>query len=216
MVSSGEGISELFRELGADEIVEGGQTNNPSTNDFIEAFNKIYADNIFVFPNNSNIIMAASQAAEIYESAKVHVIPTKSMGAGYVAISSMGFDPDADPEMLIKEAEEAIGRITSAYISPAVRDVEMNGVRVTEGDTMGIIAKEIVISGPDKLASTHGLIDILLAGTDKYMLTVFCGKDSTVEEKEELESYMQNNYPDVEAYFIDGGQEVYPFLFVAE
>ncbi len=216
MVSSGDGISDLFRELGADEIVEGGQTNNPSTSDFIEAFDKINAANIFVFPNNSNIIMAASQAAEIYENAKVHVIPTKSMGAGYVAISSMGFDPDAEPEILIQEAEEAIGRITSAYISPAVRDVEMNGVRVTEGDTMGIIAKEIVISGPDKLASTHGLIDILLADTGKFMLTVFCGKDSTAEEKEELEGYMQHNYPDIEAYFIDGGQEVYPFLFVAE
>ena len=81
---------------------------------------------------------------------------------------------------------------------------------------MGIIAKEIVISGPDKLASTLGLVDILLADSDKYMLTVFCGKDSTPEEKEKVEKYVNEIHPDVEAYFIDGGQEVYPFLFVAE
>ena len=88
-VSNGEGISNLFRDLGCDEIVEGGQTNNPSTNDFIDAFDKINAESIFVFPNNGNIIMAAGQAAEIYEKAKIYVIPTKSIGAGYVAMSSM-------------------------------------------------------------------------------------------------------------------------------
>ncbi len=216
MVSNGDGISELFREMGADEIVSGGQTNNPSTNDFIDAFGRINAESIFVFPNNSNIIMAASQAAEIYENATVYVVPTKSMGAGYVAVSSMGFDMEENADNLMAEATEAIGRITSAYISPAVRDVDMNGVHVTEGDTMGIIAKEIVISGPDKIASTFGLIDILLTDTGKYMLTVFCGKDTTSEEKAKLEKYVSETYPDIEAYFIDGGQEVYPFLFVAE
>ena len=215
MVSNGEGISNLFVELGADQIVEGGQTNNPSTNDFIDAFDKINAENIFVFPNNSNIIMAATQAAEIYEQAKVYIIPTKSIGAGYVALTSMNFD-FSEPDDLVKEANESIERITAAYISPAVRDVEINGVRVTEGDTMGIIAKEIVISGPDRMASIYGLIDILLADGDKFMLTSFCGKDLTAEEKETLEKYMADTYPLVEAYFIDGGQEVYPLLFVAE
>lgn len=214
-VSNGAGISYLFRELGTDQIVEGGQTNNPSTNDFIDAFDKINAENIFVFPNNGNIIMAAGQAAEIYEKAKVYVVPTKSIGAGYVAMSTMSFDM-SEPEQLLAEADEAIGRITSAYISPAVRDADMNGVHVTEGDTMGIIAKEIVISGPDKMVSTYGLIDIMLADENKFMITVFYGKDATSEEREQLESYMQKTYPHVEAYFTDGGQEIYPFLFVAE
>ncbi len=214
-VSNGEGISSLFRELGTDEIVEGGQTNNPSTNDFIDAFDKINAENIFVFPNNGNIIMAAGQAAEIYEKAKVYVVPTKSIGAGYVAMSTMGFDY-SEPEALMAEAEEAVSRITSAYISPAVRDADMNGVHVTEGDTMGIIAKEIVISGPDKMVSTYGLIDILLADTGRFMITVFHGKDATTEERDQLAEYMLKTYPTVEAYFVDGGQEIYPFLFVAE
>ena len=214
-VSNGEDISTLFRELGTDAIVEGGQTNNPSTSDFIEAFEKINAENIFVFPNNGNIIMAAGQAAEIYEKAKVYVVPTKSIGAGYVAMSSMSFD-FSEPDALMSEAEDAIGRITSAYISPAVRDADMNGVHVTDGDTMGIIAKEIVISGPDKMVSTYGLIDILLADHNKFMITVFYGKDATTEERDMLAEYMLNTYPEVEAYYVDGGQEIYPFLFVAE
>ncbi len=214
-VSNGAGISDLFRQLGTDEIVEGGQTNNPSTNDFIDAFGKINAESIFVFPNNGNIIMAAGQAAEIYEDAKIYVIPTKSIGAGYVALSSMNFEA-LEPDELIKEAEEAIGRIVAAAISPAIRDADMNGVHVNEGDTIGIVAKEIVISNPTREGAAHGLVDKLLADGEKFMLTVFCGKDATAEERAELESYIASTYPSIEAYFIDGGQEVYPYLFVAE
>ncbi len=214
-VSNGAGISDLFRQLGTDQIVEGGQTNNPSTNDFIDAFDKINAENIFVFPNNGNIIMAAGQAAEIYEKAKVYVVPSKSIGAGYVAMSSMSFD-FSEPDALMAEAEDAISRVTAAYVSPAVRDADMNGVHVTDGDTMGIIAKEIVISGPDKMVSTYGLIDILLKDHNKFMITVFFGKDATTEERDMLSEYMTLTYPDVEAYYVDGGQEIYPFLFVAE
>ena len=214
-VSSGDGISNLFRELGADQIVDGGQTNNPSTNDFIAAFDMINAENIFVFPNNGNIIMAAGQAAEIYEKAKVYVVPSKSIGAGYVAMSSMSFD-FSEPDDLMVEAKEAIDRITAAYVSPAVRDADMNGLHITDGDTMGIIGKEIVISGPDKMVSTYGLIDILLTETDRFMITIFHGKDATIEERDQLAEYMLNTYPLVEAYYVDGGQDIYPFLFVAE
>ena len=159
--------------------------------------------------------MAASQAAEIYEGAKVYVVPTKSIGAGYVAMSTMSFDT-SEPDELMAEAEDAITRITSAYVSPAVRDADINGVHVTEGDTMGIISKEIVISGPDKMVSTYGLIDIMLSETGKFMITVFYGKDATEEERKMLEEYMARTYTTVEAYFIDGGQDIYPFLFVAE
>ena len=214
-VSNGEGITNLFRELGADQIIEGGQTHNPSTNEFIDAFDKIHAENIFVFPNNGNIVMAAKQAAEIYEKAKVYVVPSKSIGAGYVAMSTMSFDL-GEPDDLIAEADEAIARITSAYVSPAVRDADMNGVHVTDGDTIGIIDKEIVISGPDKMVSTYGLIDIMLADHNKFMITVFHGKDASIEERDRLAEYMIETYPMVESYFIDAGQEIYPFMFVAE
>ena len=214
-VSNGAGISELFRQLGTDQIVEGGQTNNPSTSDFISAFEKMNAENIFVFPNNGNIIMAAGQAAEIYDGANVYVVPTKSIGAGYVALSSMNFDA-LEPPDLLKEAEDAISRIVSASISPAIRDADMNGVHVNEGDTIGIIAKEIVISEPTRKDAAHGLVDKLVADGDKFMLTVFCGKDASTEECAELEAYITKTYNWLEVYFIDGGQEVYPYLFVAE
>ena len=215
MVSNGPGIESIFRELGANEIVSGGQTNNPSTSDFIEAFKKINAENIFVFPNNSNIVMAASQAAEIYEDAKVYVVPAKTIGAGYVALSSMNFDTSS-PEELLAEADEAISRVTSAYISPAIRDADMNGVHVNEGDTIGIMNKEIVVSDPDKKAASFALIDLLLKSGDKFMLTVFVGTDATAAEGAMLEEYVRSAYPDVEIYTFDGGQEIYPYIFVAE
>lgn len=214
-VSNGGGISELFCQLGTDEIVEGGQTNNPSTSDFIDAFSKINAESIYVFPNNGNVIMAAGQAAEIYEKAKVYVIPTKSIGAGYVALSSMNFDTSS-PDALLEEANAAIERIVTAAVSPAIRDADMNGVHVNEGDTLGMINKEIVISVPTRKEAAHGIVDMLLRDDDKFMLTVFCGKDASAEESAELQSYVAKTHPGIEAYFIDGGQEVYPYLFVAE
>ena len=213
-VSSGSGISELFTQLGADEIVAGGQTNNPSTSDFLSAFAKINAEHIFVFPNNSNIVMAASQAAGIYEDAKVHVVPAKTIGAGYVALSSMNFD-SSEPEALISEAEEAIARIRGAYVSPAVRDTDLNGVHITSGDTIGVIDKEVVVSLPDRTEATHKLVEALL-DEGRFMVTIFCGVDASDEERAELEQFINDNRPGVEAYFLDGGQDIYPYIFVAE
>ena len=214
-VSNGHGIEELFRELGVDEIVVGGQTSNPSTSDFIEAFKKISAENIFILPNNGNIVMAATQAAEIYTDAKVHVIKTKSTGAGYVALTVM--DPEeSDPAVIVATAEEAISKITSSCISPAVRDAEMNGVHIKEGEIIGIIDKEIVLSAPDVISASKGLVDKLLSGGDVFMLTVFRGDSATDEDVDTLKSYIEESYPDVETYFIDSGMSIYPFGFVSE
>ena len=212
--SNGPGITNLYREFGADEIVEGGQTKNPSTNDFLSAFERINAEHIFVFPNNGNIIMAAGQAAEIYTAAKVHVIPTKSVGAGYVALTCMNFENE-NAEDILREANEALERITSAFLSPAVRDADMNGVHVNEGDFIGIVAKDIVVSEPKLLDAAHKLIDKLVSD-GAFMLTVFVGKDGSAEQKTDIEKYIADTYPDIECYFIDGGQEVYPFSIVAE
>ena len=214
-VSNGPGIEALFRDLGVDEIVQGGQTQNPSTNDFLDAFAKIAADHIFVFPNNGNILMAAQQAAEIWEEAKVHVIPTKNIGTGYVAASSVDVtcqDVDANIEAMT----EAMSRVTAGYISPSIRDADLNGVHITNGDTIGIIEKEIVVSDPSRDTATHALIAKLLDNPDKFMLTVFCGKDATEEERSALESYISANHPDIEVYFVDGGQEIYPYIIIAE
>ena len=214
-VSNGPGVDTLFLELGVDVIVEGGQTQNPSTNDFLDAFAKVNAEHIFVFPNNGNIFMAASQAADLWENAEVHVIPSKNIGMGYVAISSADLSSE-DPEAITAEMNEAMKHVTTGYISPSIRDADMNGVHINEGDTIGIIDKEIVLSEKERKDAAHGLACKLLDMPEKFMLTVFVGADAAEEERAELEAFINEKYPDNEIYFIDGGQDIYPFIFVAE
>lgn len=214
-VTNGPGIENLFREIGTDEIICGGQTHNPSTSDFLEAFEKISAEYIFVFPNNSNIFMAAQQAGDLYEKAQIKVIPSKNIGTGYVAISSADFEnPDVDA--IVTEMETAMQRVTAAYVSPSIRDADMNGVHINNGDTIGIINKEIVVSEGNKMTATCKLASMLLEQPEKFMLTVFSGEDTNESEKNELTEYLGDKYPDAEVYFIDGGQEIYPYIFVAE
>lgn len=213
-VCTGPGIEQLYRDFGTDEVVEGGQTQNPSTNDFLDAFAKVNAEHIFVFPNNGNIFMAAQQAADIYTAAKIHVIPSKNIGSGYVALSCANFELD-DADEIANEMTEALGRVTAGYVSPSIRDAEINGVTIKNGDTIGIIGKEIVLSDPDQHAAALGLVQKILEG-DKFMLTVFCGKDASPEQQAALQADIQKAHPAIEAYFIDGGQDIYPFIFVAE
>ncbi len=214
-VCNGAGIESLFSELGADVIVTGGQTHNPSTNDFLAAFSEISAEHIFVLPNNSNIFMAAQQAADIYEDAIVHVIPSKNVGMGYVALSSLDFD-NSDVDTVTSKMVGAMKGVSSGCISPAIRDADMNGVHISTGDTIGIIDKEIVLAEKERSEASRKLADMLLAMPDKFMLTVFCGMDATMEEREALEKNIRESHPDEEIYFIDGGQEIYPYIFVAE
>ncbi len=214
-VCCGEGIENLFRELGCDIIVTGGQTHNPSTNDFIEAFAKISAENIIVFPNNGNIFMAANQAAELYSDAKIHIVPSKNIGMGYVALSSMNFDSD-DVNTVLEEMNAAMSRVTSAQISPTIRDADMNGIHINNGDTIGIIDKEIVLSDPDRSMASRRLADMLLSMDGKFMLTVICGNDAEKGETEKLEQDILTDHPDAEVYFIEGGQDIYPYIFIAE
>lgn len=214
-VTNGPGVEQLFRDMGTDETVSGGQTQNPSTNDFLDAFAKVHAEHIFVFPNNSNIFLAAQQAAEIYDKATVHVIPSKNIGTGYVAISTADLTCE-DPETIVAGMNDAMSHVTAGYISPAIRDAEMNGVHIHNGDTIGIVNKEIVVSEPDRMSAANALVSYLFADEERFMLTVFRGKDATEEDQAALTAYIEENHPDVEVYFIDGGQDIYPFIFVAE
>ena len=213
-VANGAGIDSLFHELGADETIYGGQTNNPSAQDFITAFENIHAENIFVFPNNSNILLAAQQAAGIYEKSKIHIIPSKSIGTGYVALATMDFEaPDA--ETIVAQANEALESVTCGYISPAIRDTQMNGIEIKNGDTIGIIGKEIIVANEDKFAAALELANRLL-GSDRFMLTIFCGVNASAEECALLEDKIRTANPNAEIYTIDAGQEIYPYIFVAE
>ncbi|MBP5236546.1 MAG: DAK2 domain-containing protein [Clostridia bacterium] len=214
-VSNGSGIESLFRELGADEIVEGGQTRNPSTNDFLDAFRKINAKTIFVFPNNSNILMAASQAAELYDRSSVIVIPSKSIGTGYAALSVADFS-DPDPEAIKKGMIDAMSSVVSAYLSPTVRDALINGINIKKGDIIGVIEKSIVLASPDCREAAGSLAEKLVKDNGKTMLTVFIGKDTDDDEVSDVKNEIEEKCPGCEIYYIDGGQEVYPYLFLAE
>jgi DAK2 domain fusion protein YloV len=213
-VCSGEGIEAVFTELGVDVVVSGGQTQNPSTNDFLDAFARIPAEHIFVFPNNGNILLAARQAAEIYTDATIHVLESKDLGSGYVAISSMDLSEE-DVDTILAQANEAMQGATTGVISPSIRDAELDGVQIKNGDFIGFVGKHMYVSESDMNESAKGLLSHMLT-EDKFMLTVFCGKTASEEECEALEQYVTDAYPDVETFFIPGGQDVYPYIFIVE
>ena len=213
-VCSGEGIEAVFTELGVDVVVSGGQTQNPSTNDFLDAFARIPAEHIFVFPNNGNILLAARQAAEIYTDATTHVPESKDLGAGYVAISSIDLSEDS-ADVILEQAREAMGRAATGVISPSIRDAELDGVQIKNGDFIGFVGKRMYVSEQDLNEAAAGLLENMI-NDESFMVTVFCGKDSSEEQREELEARLETEHPDVEAYFIDGGQDVYPYIFIVE
>lgn len=214
-VASGDGIERLFLDLGADYVVDGGQTKNPSTSDFIEAFDKTNADHIFVFPNNGNIILAASQAAEIYKDSEIHVIPSKDIGSGYVALSSLDSTSE-DPAEIEAGLIAAMENVTTGSVSIAVRDAELNGVAIKNGEYIGFVGKQMLVSRTSMTDTACGLLDKMFEDEDKFMLTVFCGVDATEQDCAEIERYTSEKYPDIEVYLAEGGQDVYPFIFVAE
>lgn len=213
-VASGSGIEELFRKLGVDEVVQGGQTNNPSAQDFLTAFENVNARNIYVFPNNGNIIMAAKQAGQLYSEGTVHVIESKDLGQGYAAISSLNFETD-DPASITEMLTEAMAAVTTGYISTSIRNAELGGVHIECGDYIGFVGKEMKVSCKNKVTAAMELLEKMNI-SERYLVTTFVGNDATSEEIEELSAKVAETYPDVEFYAVEGGQEVYPFIFVVE
>ena len=213
-VAMGDGICEMFTQLGVDVVVPGGQTQNPSANDFLEAFKKVNARNIFVFPNNGNIIMAAKQAGELYDKGDVYVIESKDLGQGYAAASALNFTSD-DPAQISRTLTEAMQSVTTGFISPAVRDANLNGVQINKDDFIGFSDKVMRVSCKTLIDASKELI-ASMCKDEAYMITAFVGLDATPADVESLESWISEEYPDVEFYTVMGGQGVYPFIFVAE
>lgn len=213
--ASGEGFISYFKDHGVDVVIDGGQTNNPSTEDFINAFSSLDADHIVVLPNNTNIIMAAEQAAELYKVCDVRIIPTKSLAEGYSSISLM--DPfAANIDDFIRSMTYALGNVTTAMVSTATRDAEMDGVTIRKGQYVGIIDKEIRISGDDKLSTTINLLTGDEEISDKDVITVFYGKDVTEDEANALENLISENFPLLEVAIVPGLQDVYSFIIAIE
>ena len=216
VVCTGDGVADAFRELGADEIIDGGQTNNPSAGDFIAAFEKIDADVILAFPNNTNIILAAKQAAQMYKDAEVRVVESRDVGMGYVAMSAMDLIDETDADALIAAAEEAMAGVTTGLLSTSVRDANIGGVEIKEGEYIGFIGKRMITSEAALVDAAKALVDEVLADGEKYMLTAFCGSQLSEEDAAAVEGYIGERHADVECYFLPGGQDVYPLIFIAE
>lgn len=213
-ISAGKGIDELFKELAVDEIVSGGQTMNPSTEDIVSAVRKINAKVVFIFPNNSNIILASTQAKDVLAGEKhVEIIPTKTIPQGINAVSS--FNPDASLEENIEEMTDAISRIKSGSVTYAIKDTSIDGVEIKKDQYMAILDKSILSSEKSKIDALYKLFDEMI-DEDSYLLTLLLGEDVTDVEEKEIRKHVEENYPDLEVEIRHGNQPVYSFLLGVE
>ena len=213
-VASGAGLVSIFKSMGVDYVVSGGQTMNPSAEDFVTAFDSINAENIIVFPNNSNIIMAAEQAGKYYDKANIVVIKTKSLAQGYSALTILDFSSD-DLEQIKESIQEVITNVTTGLVTYSIRDASIDGIEIKKDDYIGIINGRMVASTNSKVET----IKKMLTGTDlseKYIITVITGVDALPNETEEILAFISENYPDIETDVVDGQQEVYSYILSLE
>ena len=211
-VASGEGLISTFREFGTDEVIAGGQTMNPSTQDFLDAFARINAKHILVFPNNKNIKMAADQAAELYKNADIHVLPSTTIGEGYYGIGSIDRDnPDVDE--VIANVTEIMQSVVTGMVSTAIRDAEGDQVTVHTGDYVGYSGKHILSDNPDRETAAKDLIKRLGADSRDVML-IFYGEQVSQDEAEKLVADLQSQYKNLEIMLNNGAQPVYDYIFV--
>ncbi len=211
---SGEGLKQCFLGIGVDLVVDGGQTENPATEDFLAAFERIEAEHILVLPCNSNIVMAASQAAELYTETDVRVVKAKSVAEGYAALSMMNLSLDIDS--VIRDMEQAIEETETGLLTTATRDVDYENLHVTKGHYIGLSGDEVLSDSADKIEAIRMLIEETKDVKDKSIAVVFYGSGVSQEELKEVETLFRTNFPWLEYGFIEGGQEVYDYIFAIE
>nr|WP_251129134.1 MULTISPECIES: DAK2 domain-containing protein [unclassified Exiguobacterium] len=211
-VAMGEGVSELFRSLGAAHVIEGGQTMNPSTEDIVKAIEAANADHVFIFPNNSNIIMAAEQAASVAPCG-VSVIPTKTVPQGLAA--AIAFNPEADVETNESVMKTAASTVKSGQVTYAVRDTSIDGVEIRKDDHMAIAEKKIVASSASSLEAAKKLVDVLVDADDE-IITILTGEGSSAEDVEALSAYIESKNDEIEIEVHDGKQPLYSYIFSVE
>ena len=211
-VAPGAGIDRMLKDLRADVVVGGGQTMNPSTEDFVQAIGQVNAKHIFIFPNNSNIILAAIQAKDILEDQDIHVLPTKTIPQGLSAC--IMFNPDADLDTNLAEMQEAIDHVKSGEITYAIKDTTFEGMEIKKGQYMAISGKEIVASVEDMMEATKRLLESML-DDDSELVTLIYGQDATEEQAEEIAAYVEE-ISDAEVEIESGQQPVYSFIIGVE
>ncbi|NCU16241.1 DAK2 domain-containing protein [Pallidibacillus pasinlerensis] len=211
-VAIGRGISELFKSIGAQVVIEGGQTMNPSTEDIVKAIEEVNADKVFVLPNNKNIILAAEQARDLVEQ-EVVVIPSRTVPQGLSAL--LAFNPSSDLKQNEEAMLEALSNVKTGQVTYAIRDTNIDGLTINKGDFMGIKEGDIVVSNTDLLSTTKELLNQLL-DDESEILTIIKGEETTDEQVEEVVSYVEEHFEDVEVEVHDGKQPLYNFILSVE
>lgn len=213
-VASGEGLRELFISLGCDVVVDGGQSMNPSAQDFVRAFDKASAETIYVFPNNSNIVLTAQQAGELYEGSDVRVIPTKTIGEGYSAVSV--FDPSSgDPDLITEALNESIRGVVTGMVSRASRDVSGGEVEVFKDDYIGFVGENILVDKKTPEQALSALCGRLNAGNYDILL-ILTGSGPEAERSAKIRDELQTSCKRTEVIMLDGGQPVYDYIIILE
>lgn len=212
-VASGSGVRDAFESFGVDYVIDGGQTENPSSEDFVEAFKSLNADNIFVFPNNSNIILAASNAKDLYKDSNIIIIPTKNIGQGYASLSMIDYSSD-DLEEIEDNFIECINEVDTILISRAIRDAFLNNISIRTHDFIAIINGEVVSSASDLMNTIESAINrVDISG--RSMSNIIVGKSGLSDKAEEIKEKLTKKYM-LETESSYGGQDVYDYILVIE
>ena len=212
-VSAGAGLSEIFEGLGVDVVIEGGQTMNPSTEDMLNAIDKVNAENVFIFPNNSNIILAANQAQSIVTDKNVYVVPSKTIPQGITAL--INFDETADAESNFENMSSEMKNVKTGQVTYAVRDTSMDGKEIKQNDIMGIGDKTILSVGKDIESTTIDMLSQLI-DDDSELISVYYGEDVTEEQVDSLTAKLEEAYPDLDLEVHSGGQPIYYYIVSVE
>ena len=214
-VANGEGLVRSFKEMGVDEVVTGGQTMNTSTEDFLNAFKKIDAEYILVFPNNGNIVMAAKQAAENYDKAKVYVIPTKTIAEGYSAVSMLNFEID-DIDEIVETEKEVIANVSTLEVTYSIRDTAINGIKIKKGDYICIYNGDLIASDKDRISAVKKSLKKITDFSDKQVMTILCGQDVKIEECDVIREFAETLNSFIEVYPLKGNQDIYSYIIGIE
>lgn len=213
-VSFGEGLNQMFYDIGVDYIVSGGQTMNPSTEDFMTAIKKVHAKQIFILPNNSNIVMTASQACDVVEGDVIaRVVPSKTIPQGLIA--AMMFNPDLEPEQNFNEMKASLKNVTSGSVTYAIKDTDIEGIHVTKGYYMGFKNKNLIVCVKEKVEALFDLIENMV-DENTAILTVIVGEDITEKEEKQIAKHLTEKYTEFDIDVNRGDQPIYSFLIGVE
>jgi len=212
-VCFGDGIVNVFKELGVDYVIEGGQTMNPSTESFVEAIKKVNAKNVIIIPNNGNVVMAAKQAASLVSGSRVEVLPAKTISQGFASL--VNYNPEASIEENVENMTAQIEHVKTGELTYSIRDTEIKGVKISSGDFMGIAEGEIVVSTKSKEECLNTLIKTIV-DEESELVTVFVGKDVTPDEQAKVTEFIENINPSVDVEIIEGNQDIYSYIIAVE